>query len=191
MDRLTNESCLESLLEKLSSGDSRAAEQVFHRYEPYLRTVVRRLLPARMRSRFDSLDIVQSALTDAWRAFRANGNCFANANQLRAFLVTATRNRFFDRYREHDRDARREVDMPHETSDAGTQGKTSTPSQVVEADELWQRLLAVCPAEYQGLLRLKRDGASNEEIADQTGLHVGSIRRIFRQLACRLPNAGR
>ena len=37
---------LDSLLEKLCSGDPAAAEQVFLAFEPYLRMVVRKKLPA-------------------------------------------------------------------------------------------------------------------------------------------------
>ena len=40
---------LEALLEKLCQGDEAAAEQVFLAYEPYLRKVVRRQLPASAR----------------------------------------------------------------------------------------------------------------------------------------------
>ena len=51
---------LDLLLEQLTSGDTVAAEQVFRAYEPYLRMVVHRRLSPEMRSKFDSLDIVQS-----------------------------------------------------------------------------------------------------------------------------------
>ena len=40
---------LDALLEKLNGGDDAAAEQAFVAYEPYLRKVVRRLLPAELR----------------------------------------------------------------------------------------------------------------------------------------------
>ena len=53
---------LEGLLDKLCSGDAAAAEEVFRAYEPYLRMVVRRQLPAQLRSKFDSSDIVQSVM---------------------------------------------------------------------------------------------------------------------------------
>jgi len=55
-----NVDSLDALLAKLNSGDARAAEEAFVAYEPYLRKVVRRLLPARLRTKFDSVDVVQS-----------------------------------------------------------------------------------------------------------------------------------
>jgi RNA polymerase sigma-70 factor (ECF subfamily) len=47
-------------------------------------------------------------------------------------------------------------------------------------------MLALCPAEHQEVLRLKRQGLLLTEIADRTGLHEGSVRRILRTLARRL-----
>src|SRR5215468_6195023 len=99
---------LEALLEQLNSGDHAAAEQVFLAYEPYLRKVVRRLLPAELRAKFDSMDVVQSMYGDVLVAFRAGGMRFTSAGQLRAFLIRATRNRFIDRVRQHQTAARRE-----------------------------------------------------------------------------------
>ena len=80
-----NSTPLDALLTKLCSGDDEAASQVFKQYEPYLRKVVRRLLPERLRSKFDSVDIVQSVWTDVLQGFREAGYRFANANQLARF----------------------------------------------------------------------------------------------------------
>src|SRR5918992_2929185 len=99
---------LKPLLPKLNSGDPAAAEQAFVSYEPYLRKVVRRLLPAKLRSKFDSVDVVQSVYGDVLAAFRDGGMRFGSAAQLRAFLVRATRNRFIDRVRQHRTAARLE-----------------------------------------------------------------------------------
>src|SRR5262249_39596368 len=94
---------LDELLERLCSGDAEAAEQVFRTYEPYLRMVVRRQLPARLRAKFDSVDVVQSVWADVLRGFRESGWRFNSADQLRAFLTRVTRNRFIDRVRQHQR----------------------------------------------------------------------------------------
>ena len=60
---------LDSLLEKLTRGDARAAEEVFLAYEPHLRLVVRRYLSPALRAKFDSGDIVQSIWADLLRGF--------------------------------------------------------------------------------------------------------------------------
>ena len=64
---------LDVVLDKLCSGDAAAAEHVFLAYEPYLRLVVRRQLPDRLRLKFDSVDIVQSVWADLLRGFRQAG----------------------------------------------------------------------------------------------------------------------
>src|SRR5687768_12317517 len=99
---------LDALLDKLNGGDPAAAERAFVAYEPYLRKVVRRLLPSTLRSKFDSIDVVQSVYGDVLVAFRDGGMRFASVAQLRAFLIRATRNRFIDRVRQHQAAARLE-----------------------------------------------------------------------------------
>jgi RNA polymerase sigma-70 factor (ECF subfamily) len=62
---------------------------------------------------------------------------------------------------------------------------TGTPraSEVVQADELWETLLRLCPAEHRDVLRLRREGLTMQEVAARTGLHEGSVRRILRRLS--------
>src|SRR5437763_3198778 len=99
---------LEDLLQRLQRGDIAAAEQIFLTYEPYLRLLVRRQLSAALRAKFDSPDIVQSVWVDVLRGFRASGCRFTSAAHLRAYLVRATRNRFIDRLRHHQKALDRE-----------------------------------------------------------------------------------
>src|SRR5207248_2949444 len=87
--------------DRLCSGDAEAAEQVFMAYEPLLRMVVRRMLPVRLRARFDSADIVQSVWGDLLRGFGKAGWRFASRDHLKAFLIKATRNRYLARQRKH------------------------------------------------------------------------------------------
>jgi RNA polymerase sigma-70 factor (ECF subfamily) len=177
---------LDALLEKLNSGDAAAAEQVFIAYEPYLRKVVRRLLPAELRAKFDSIDVVQSVYGDVLAAFRDGGMRFTTVAQLRAFLIKATRNRFIDRVRQHRTAARLEQPLVETESDRLPSSSQPRPSEVVQADELWQQLLALCPPEHHELLRLRRQGATATEIAAQVGMHAGSVRRVLRDLSIRL-----
>jgi len=196
-----NVDSLDALLDRLNGGDDAAAQQAFLAYEPYLRKVVRRLLPAQLRAKFDSIDVVHSIYGDVLVAFRAGGMRFGTVAQLRAFLIRATRNRFIDRVRQYHTAALRE----RPACDADAQGerlapsKQPRPSEAAAAEELWERLLALCPREHHCLLRLRRLGASTREIAAEVGLHEGSVRRVLRDLSIRLacnvppaaPEAGR
>jgi RNA polymerase sigma-70 factor (ECF subfamily) len=177
---------LAALLEKLTSGDTAAAEQVFRSYEPYLRMVVRRLLPGKLRAKLDSADIVQSAWVDVLEGFRKAGWRFTDVAHLRAFLVKVTRNRFLERLRQH----RRALDREEPLYEAGLgtllPSHQPRPSQVAQADELWKQMLLLCPPAHRDLLGLKREGLSLAEIAARTGLHEGSVRRILYDLEKRL-----
>jgi RNA polymerase sigma factor (sigma-70 family) len=177
---------LDNLLAQLCNGDTAAVEQVFLAYEPYLRKVVRRQLPPPLRAKFDSTDILQSAWVDVLRGFRDAGWRFVDADHLRGFLFVAVRNRLIDRVRQHQKAADREeplgdVDRTHVLS-----SPQPRPSEITQAAELWERILTHCPAEHRPILGLRRQGYSLQEIADRTGLHPDSVRRILRTLARQL-----
>ncbi len=177
---------LDSLLEKLTGGDTVAAAQVFLAYEPYLRMVVRRHLSPGLRTKFDSVDIVQSVWADLLRGFREAGWRFADAAHLRAFLVRLTRHRFIDRLRQHRRAVEREQPLTGDDWEELLPAPDAQPAELAQADELWQEMLELCPPEHRELLRLKREGAPTSEVAARTGLHEGSVRRILCTLSRRL-----
>jgi RNA polymerase sigma-70 factor (ECF subfamily) len=181
-----SEKPLDDLLDKLTSGDEAAAERVFLTYEPYLRVVVRRHLSPGLRAKFDSVDVVQSVWADVLRGFREAGWRFADAAHLRAFLVRLTRHRFIDRLRQHRRAVEREQSLTGGDWEETLPASDPRPDDVVQADELWQQILDLCPPEHRELLRLKREGAPTSEIAARTGLHEGSVRRILCTLSRRL-----
>jgi RNA polymerase sigma factor (sigma-70 family) len=177
----------ERLLAALASRDADAAQQVFMAYAPYLRMVIRRQLSPRLRAKFDSIDIVQSVWADLVSGFKAGRWQFTSPDQMRAFLVRATRNRFIDRVRQQQTPLRMEVRHADEqTLQALPQEGVHHPSSRLEAEETWQKLLALCPAHHCELLELKRQGLTIGEIAARTGYHSGSIRRILYDLAARL-----
>jgi len=177
---------LDTLLQRLSSGDTEAAEEVYRAYEPYLRLVVRRQLPNRLRAKFDSTDVVQSVWVNVLDHLRRSKCSFPTVDHLRAFLVKATQHRLIDRVRQHRRALA--VEQPLLATDAERLplARDPRPSEVAQADDLWARMLAACPAEHHRLLELKRQGLSLAEIAQRTDLHVDSVRRILRKLARQL-----
>jgi RNA polymerase sigma-70 factor (ECF subfamily) len=177
---------LDALLEKLCRGDAAAAEQVFVAYEPYLRLVVRRRLPSRLRAKFDSLDVVQSVWADVLQGFRDAGWRFTDADHLRAFLVKVTRNRFIDHLRKHRAALKREKPLPEVAPERLPPSPQPRPSEVAQADDLWEQMLALCPPDHRSLLEFKRQGLPLKEIAARTGLHESSVRRILYDLARRL-----
>jgi RNA polymerase sigma-70 factor (ECF subfamily) len=179
------EETIDAMLARLSAGDAQAAVEVFRRYEPFLRMVVRRQLSPAARSKFDSADIVQSVWADLLPGLRSGRWAFETPEQFRSFLVRAARNRLVDRLRQQAAPLRAEERLAE-----GRLQEVPEPSPPIgselEAHEMWGSLLALCPPQHAPILRLKRAGLSNAEIAGQVGLHEGSVRRILAELAARL-----
>jgi RNA polymerase sigma-70 factor (ECF subfamily) len=176
---------LDAILDSLSSGGA-AAEQVFRCYEPFLRMVVRRQMSPELRAKFDSLDVVQSVWVHLLRSFRDAGKRFTDAAHLRAFLVQLTQHRLIDRLRRFRTAIESERPLTAGSLEHCLTSQTPQPLEVLQADELWEQLLDLCPPAHHEVLRLKRDGALTGEVAVRTGLDEGSVRRILRALAGRL-----
>lgn len=175
----------ETLLEQLNNGRPGAAEAVFAAYEPYLRMVIRRNLRGRFRAKFDSVDVVQSVWVHVLHGLRSATWKFDDPSRLRALLQTLARRRLASRFRHYQAAGERERSravIPERVSAIGP----PRPSEIAQATELWERMLAICPAANHEVLRLRRKGHALTEIAARTGMHEGSVRRILRQLARRL-----
>jgi RNA polymerase sigma factor (sigma-70 family) len=177
---------LAEMIEQLNRGEEAAAERAFLEYEPYLRMAVRRQLSGRLRSKLDSMDIVQSVWADVLGGFRRAAWQFSDPSHLRAFLVRVARNRLIDRERQLHRALEKE--RPLELTGSGEMPKAVDPraSQVAEMNELWGRMLDQCAPNHREILVMKRQGLPLAEIARRTGLHEGSIRRIIYELARRM-----
>ena len=172
----------DELLEKLSRGEIAVAEELHVAYEAYLRAVVRRRMADCLRAAFDSADVVQSVWAHVIRRLASSGWRVASEPQLRALLAVIARRRVASRARSiagaglervHDRDALEAIPACGQPR----------PSEAAQAADLWERILAQCPAEHREILELRREGVPLVEVAARTGFHEGSVRRILRQLA--------
>jgi RNA polymerase sigma-70 factor (ECF subfamily) len=176
----------ENLIERFCQGDPVAAEQLFLAFEPYLRMMVRRRLSNQLRAKFDSGDVVQSVWLHLLDRQRAAGLRLNGPEHFQAFLQLEVRHRLIDHFRHHHQALEREQSMAATHEAGALSSRQPRPSEIAQANQLWEKLLALCPPDHHELLRLKRQGLSVAEIASQTGLHGGSIRRIFRRLARQL-----
>jgi RNA polymerase sigma-70 factor (ECF subfamily) len=186
-----NTPSLDSLLKRLARGESEAAERVLRVYEPFLRALVRRRLTPMLRAKFDSMDIVQSVWVDVLESGRDAGWQFTDQEHLRAFLARVTSNHFANHCRRLRQALEHEQPLAEDNSSAQPACDQPRPSQVAQADELWSMLLDLCPPAHRRILELKGQGVPLAEIADRTGLHESSVRRILYDLAKRLAAARR
>ena len=175
----------DGVLEQLGRGEVRAIDKLVEAYGPYLRAVVSARLSDRLRAKFDSVDVVQSVWVQVIRQLGRDGWRVNDADHLRASLATLARRRLATLAR---RCAREKVG-PGAANDglaAVTDTRTRPPGEAAEADDAWSRLYDLTPPEYRPILLLRREGLTPVEIADRTGLHEGSVRRILRQLSRQL-----
>ena len=179
----------DELVERLNEGDLDAAGRIFVAYEPYLRMAVSRQLSGPLRAKLDSMDIVQAVWADVLSGLRDAHWRFADRGQLRAFLMTLARNRLIDRRRHFRHALERERPLGEEDPRDLPASNQPRPSEVAQGRELWDRMLEHCPPAHRELLALRRQGLPLAEIAERTGLHPGSVRRILYELARRMAQA--
>lgn len=174
------EAAADALIERLARGDMQAAGALFDAYAPYLRALVRRQLSDQLRAKFDSDDVVQSVWVQVVRRLGRDGWSVEDEGRLRAMLATIARRRLLTRVRQLSPSAAAETAAADAVPD---DSRHPRPSEVVQAAELWNTMLDLCPAEHHPVLILRREGLPLTEIAARTGLHEGSVRRILRRLA--------
>lgn len=174
---------LEALLGQLPGGDPAVVEQIFVNVAPGLRALVRRQLPQGLRSKLDSEDVVLSVWSDVLDGLREGRWSFQDAAHLRAFLNRAARNRVIDRQRQHRTALEKERLISSDDRDSLADAHVAGPSEALRTDDLWRQLLSCCPPAHHELLRMKRQGLSLDEIAQRTGLHPSSVRRILYDVA--------
>jgi RNA polymerase sigma factor (sigma-70 family) len=180
---------LDTLLERLTRGEMDAAGEVYRSFEPVLRVMVRRRLTPRLRAKFDSMDVVQSAWADVLKGFRDQGWQFSDREHLRAYLARVTYNHLVNCCRRASLMLEYEQPLGGDEQRGIPNSAQPRPSELAQADELWELLVGLCPQTHRNLLDLKRQGYTLAEIATKTGLHESSVRRILYDLARKMAAA--
>jgi RNA polymerase sigma factor (sigma-70 family) len=172
----------DKLLERLWQGHSDVLGELFAVYESYLRAIVRSQLSSQLRSKFDSVDVVQSVWVQLLQRLEQDGCQVNDKNHLRALLVTIARRRLVSRARQCRWLSEADLSQDDEW-EASSDPRLDTPSETVQAQDLWTKMLELTPPDHRDVLLLKREGLPLQEIAARTGLHEGSVRRILRRLS--------
>ena len=177
---------LPAFLARVQAGDEDAARELLARYEAEVRLVVRRQLPRLLRSRFDSLDFLQSVWGSFFRRVRGGPAEFEDSRHLVAFLARAATNKVIDEYR---RAASRKQDVHREEPLWGDGDRprdvpavTDSPSELAQAREVYGRLQALMPEERRTILELKAEGLSSRDIGDRLGISERTVQRALEEL---------
>jgi RNA polymerase sigma-70 factor (ECF subfamily) len=184
-DPRPEESELRVFLSRIREGDEDAARELLRRYEPHVRLVVRRHLPRLLRSRFDSLDFVQSIWKSFFRRVRTSPTALEGTENLVGFLARAARYKVIDEYRKASsdkQDMRREESMWEGTELRELADRCETPLEIAEAAEAFGRLREMVPENRRAILDLKAAGLSAAEIAERLGVSERSVRRVIENL---------
>ena len=177
---------LSDFLRRIQSGDEAAARELLSRFEAEVRLVVRRQLPRLLRSRFDSLDFLQSVWGSFFRRMRTSPTDFEDSRHLVAFLARAAKNKVIDEYRRagsRKQDVRREEPLwadgarPKDVAE-----DLDTPSEVAEAHEAFGRLRDLLPEERRAILELKAEGLSSRDIGERLGISERTVQRVIEDL---------
>jgi RNA polymerase sigma-70 factor (ECF subfamily) len=179
---------ISDLLRQARAGSDRAAREIVEHYGPYILKVVRQRLNKKLRSKFDSVDFVQSV----WASFFSippQRYQFEEPEDLIAFLEQLARHKVVEevrqRLRGQKRDVGREILLTHpnlvKESDLTGRG-SPTPSQVAMAEEEWQRALAGQASHHQHVMESFRGGRSPKQIAEELGISEKTVRRVIRRL---------
>jgi RNA polymerase sigma factor (sigma-70 family) len=177
-----------SLFARARGGDQAAWAELFHTCYPKVIRVVRRKLDRPMRSLYDSTDFAN----DVMKSLAANADRldFPSIQSLMAFLAQAAEQKVIDEYRRRHtlkRDINRERHLAA-GSDEGNAGPSflaghdPTASQVAQADEVRERLMAGQDDSERSVIELKQQGYSNAEIAEQTGWNIRKVQRFLKDL---------
>jgi RNA polymerase sigma factor (sigma-70 family) len=185
MDRGEEE--FQALMQRVREGSEEAVQELVCRYGPHIQRVVRRKLLRQLRRQFDSVDFVQSV----WKSFftvPGEQYTFDSPEALIAFLARVAQNKVLETYqgqlRTQKRGGARTQSLAglHRHRADELDPRQPTPSQIASADEQWQHLLAGMPPHHQRILVLLRHGYEVQEIAEQLGVSIKTVRRLRKKL---------
>jgi RNA polymerase sigma-70 factor (ECF subfamily) len=181
---------IRAFLARIQAGDEEAARELLGRYEAEVRLVVRRQLPRLLRSRFDSLDFLQSVWGDFFQRVRTGPAEFSDSRHLVGFLARAAKNKVIDEYR---RAGSRKGDMHREEPIWGESGRPrdlpdpgDSPPELAQAHEVFARWQSALPEDRRHILELKAQGLSSREIGEQLGISERTVQRVLEDLRRRV-----
>lgn len=184
---MTQPSEIEVLVARWREGSEEAARELYEQLAPYILHVVRRRMDKKLRNRFDSHDFTQAV----WGSFFTSPPAEAVIPDRAALLhylsamarhkvLSAARKRVLHRNPDIEREHSLDGSAAHvlDTNPA----PAPTPSQMVAAEDEFERMLARAPGTLRVVLIRLREGKTHHEIAAELGLHPKTICRFLKRL---------
>ncbi len=172
-------------------GDEFALNQLCSVYGERVRRIIRFRLDQKLRSKVDSVDIVQDALILAWGGLK--DFTYRNEGDFLRWLSRIAENKLrdvLDKFHANKRDIHKEIPFKEEggSTDGGFIGAVgpignTTPSVVLckkEALDRLEKALDELKPQYKEVIVLKRiEGLSHAEIAERLGKNAGAVRMLL------------
>jgi RNA polymerase sigma-70 factor (ECF subfamily) len=185
----------QDLLQRAHAGDSRALEELFAGYRPYLRQFVALHLDPKLRPRLDPSDVVQEAQMEAARRLKSYPE--GPPMPFRLWLRQIAQDRLCNLHRRHVETARRAVGreqpLPEQSSAMLAEqllASGSTPSQRLGRRELARRLrqalAQLSDADREILLLRNFEGLSNQEVGVLLGIDAAAASQRHGRAMLRL-----
>jgi RNA polymerase sigma factor (sigma-70 family) len=174
----------EFLLQQARAGNVEAVRRLCEEHSEKLRRVVRRYLDPKLRRQFESDDFLQSI----WGSFftRPEGpGPFQSAQELERYLCGMARNMVIDKGRQRlhtQKHAALDQDSWTKEAEQTAVGREPAPSQILIADERWERIRAPLPPIQQEMLDMLRQGHTHREIARRFKTHPKVVQRLLHCL---------
>ena len=179
------------LIDLAKKGDKAALEELCRTYSERVRRIVRLRMGRELRSRLESMDVVQDALICALRGLHAF--TYTDEGDFTRWLSRITENRLrdnLDKLNAAKRDVRREIPLNSDRGDGRQSGEwpveplyTVTPSVEFEKQEQLDRLeraMETLKPEYKEVVLLtKIEGLSHKQAADRLGKSPDAVRMLL------------
>jgi len=174
------------LVRELKAGSPDAARELTETYGGHVLRVIRRRLPQRLRSQFDSLDFAQIV----WKSVLCHPARLADLDDAERFaqwLAALASNKVISigrRFQTARQDISREQHLPEAATLAVSERVTRqpTPSAVAIFREEWERVLHEQPERARRVMELRFTGSTFEEIAHELGIEESTARKIIARL---------
>jgi len=170
-----------ALVSAAKTGDEAAMAELDRRYRRMLHGIVRRSMPADLRQRVGSEDVLQSSLIAAFRALPHAE--YGNERQFRSWLLTITLRKLRDRVEFHRRLCRESGRDGTAPDDEPPGRKQETPSLILQRAEEKQATLdaleGLSAADKELILWRHYEGFSFAEIAEFRGCSVTTLQRQY------------
>ncbi len=167
-----------------SQGDHQASRWLYQRYRPLLAVMTSARIPAQMRQRFDTEDVLQSSFSNAFHALKDYE--FTTEEAFRSWLLSVALNKLHDRVRANRagiRSAYKEISGVDFDARQDDHSQSETPSVIVSQAERRARLLSAIqslPQPQRDIVTMRcLESRGWSQIAAHTALSEDQVRRRY------------